>query len=566
MIEKILPAYEWMRGYRRENLAGDVSAGLIVGVMLVPQGMAYAMLAGLPPVVGLYASTVPVLLYALLGSSRQLAVGPVAMVSLLVAARCSSIAPPGSAEYLTAVTTLCVLVGVLQFALGAARMGFVVNFLSHGVISGFTSAAAIIIALSQLKHLLGVPLQHEHSVLGLVVEAAGRLSEMRPAALGVGLIGVGVLAIFRWRLPRFPGGIVVVAGGAVAAYLLDLQQMGVAVVGNVPGGFPRFSPPQVSWADAAGLAPGALAIVFVAFIESIAVARTIAAKERYRVNPNQELRALGLANLGAAVFSGYPVTGGFSRTAVNYQAGARTNLASMVTAAVVTLTLLFLTPLFYYVPKSILAAVIIVAVGGLVDLSTPVRLFRVKAGDGWALVLTFLLTLILGVEVGILSGVGLGLLLFIWRSAHPHTAELGYVESEDAFRDIERYPNARTDPTTLIFRVEASLYFANMQFLEDRLRERIADRPELRWIVMDFSGVNDIDGVAIEALEDLMQTQAEHDIQFLFAGVKATVRDRLAKASWKEQWGDHIDYPTLARVLRDIGVSLSKAGPDGLRG
>jgi len=551
-LRSIVPAVGWLRSYHRGDLPRDLSAGLIVGVMLVPQGMAYAMLAGLPPVVGLYASLAPVAVYALFGSSRHLAVGPVAIVSLVVLAKCSTLATPGSPEYVRIVLLLCLMVGALEVLLGLLRMGFVVNFLSHAVISGFTSAAAILIGLSQLKHLLGVPLSSHETIVSLVPDLARHLRHTHPATLAVGLASLAALVALRRILPRFPAPIAVVAVSIVLSYALGLAAAGVRTVGVVPSGLPAPTAPALDIQVAGSLLPAAVTIVFVGFIESISVAQLIATKERYRIDANQELKALGLANIAAALLSGYPVTGGFSRTAVNHQAGARTGLASLVTAATVLLTVLLLTPLFRHLPNAVLAAIVVVAVVGLIDLRTPRRLFGIKRASGGCLVLTFVGTLALGVEAGVLLGVAFSLGLFVWRSAHPHTAEVGFVEEEGVFRNIARYPEARTYPGVMILRIDASLYFANMRFLEDLLRERLHQKPDTRWVLLDFSGVNDIDAVAVETLERLMEGYGEHGIAFAFAGAKGPVRDVLARAGWTDRFGDRVRYTSLTHALQAL--------------
>lgn len=555
MLARLFPALEWLRNYRRADWKADLSAGFTAAVMLVPQSMAYALLAGLPPVMGLYASTIPLIVYALWGSSRQLAVGPVAMVSLLVATGVSPLAPPGSEEYVGLALLLAFLVGVLQLAMGLVGLGFVVHFFSHAVIRGFTAAAAILILLGQMKHLLGIPLANHHSVPPLIAEIAYRLGETNPVTLTMGLVSIAILVFFSRKNPRFPAALLVVAAGTLAAFFWHLDRWQVATVGLVPRGLPRFSLPPVNLAAVQGLAGPALTIFLVGFMESIAVAKLIAARERYKVDANQELRALGLANIAAAFFSGYPVTGGFSRTAVNYQAGARTGLASIITAFFLLLTLFWLTPLFYYLPQTVLAAIVMVAVVGLIDLPGARRLFQVKPSDGWTLLVTMGATLILGVEGGLLIGVVFSLMLFIWRSAHPHTAELGYLEGEEVFRNIARYPEAKTYPEALLLRIDASLYFANMRFVEDRLRERIVEKPHLKWVILDLSGVNDIDGGALETLEALMEDYHGAGIEFLFAGMKGPVRDLVAKAGWPEKYGDRIDYLSVKHALQAVGLT-----------
>jgi len=553
-LQKIFPAFEWLHNYKRNDIRGDLSAGAIVAVMLVPQGMAYAMLAGLPPVMGLYASTLPLMAYALFGSSRQLAVGPVAMISLLVFAGVSPLADPGSEEYISLVLILSLMVGTIQFAMGLFRVGFFINFFSHAVISGFTSAAAIVICLSQLSHLLGIRLSVQHSIVPLLAEAAQRIGETNLMALTMGGASMVVQLFLRKKMPRFPAPLLVVACSTLLVYVLRLDRWGVPIVGQVPKGLPIFSLPALSVDSFRLLFPSALTILFVGFMESISVAKTIAAKEKYKIDSNQELKGLGLSNIAASFFSAYPVTGGFSRTAVNYEAGARTSLASVISAALIILVLFFFTPLFHYLPKCILASIVMAAVIGLIDVKEAKHLFKVKKADGWTLALTFVITLTVGSEQGILIGMAFSLLLFIWRSSHPHTAELGYVEKEDVFRNIKRFPEVKTYPEALMLRVDASLYFANMGFFEDRLRKNLMERPKVKWVIIDLSGVNDIDAVAIDALEDVIENYHEKGIQFLFAGMKGPVRDLVAKAGWEEKYGERIKYPSIQQALQEIGL------------
>ena len=553
MIRSIVPALDWLRTYDRKDLNGDLSAGVIVAVMLIPQGMAYAMLAGLPPVMGLYASTFPLVIYALFGSSRQLAVGPVAMMSLLVFAGLSSLAEPGSGEYIKLALLLSFMVGVMKLCLGFFRFGFFVNFFSHAVISGFSSAAAIVICLSQLHHLLGVHLQTTHSIFSLLAEVGQRLGETNWPTFTVGCGSLACLVFFRSRFPRVPAPLLVMVLGTLLAQALRLEHMGLKIVGEVPRGLPRFSLPPFSIESVKQLVPLALTLLFVGFMESISIAKSIAAKEKCKVDSNQELKALGLANVTASFFSGYPVTGGFSRTAVNYQSGAKTGLASFITVGVILLILLFFTPLFHFLPNAVLASIVMVAVVGLVDIREAKHLFRIKKIDGWMWVVTFGATLILGSEKGILLGVAFSLLVFIWRSAHPHTAELGYLEKEGVFRNLRRYPEALTYPGALILRVDASLYFANMSYLEDLLRRSIAGRSELKWVILDFSGVNDIDDVAIDALEGMMEHYEIQGIRFLIANMKGPVRDLVARAGWGDRYGQRVAYPSIQRALEDVG-------------
>ncbi|MCM3715891.1 solute carrier family 26 protein [Alkalihalobacillus oceani] len=552
MFKKFIPALEWIPNYQRTDLRGDMSAGLIVAVMLIPQGMAYAMLAGLPPVIGLYASTIPIIVYALFGTSRQLAVGPVAMDSLLVLAGVSVLAEPGTAEYISLTLLLMLMVGLILFLMGLFRLGFLVNFLSNAVISGFTSAAAITIGLSQLKHLIGVNILADQNVFTIVWEAIVRVVEINIVTLAIGLISIFFLIGLK-RLPKIPAPLVVVTLSILVVLFLRLDELGVKIVGEVPRGLPAFSLPVLSLSSAVSLLPIALTISFIAFMEAISVSKAIAAKEKYKIVPNQELVGIGLANVAGSFFSAYPVTGGFSRSAVNYQAGARTPLASLITAALIILTLLFFTGLFYYLPNAVLAAIIMVAVYKLIDVKEAKRLFRIRKADGWTWVVTFIATLVLGIKVGILIGIAFSLLVFIARSAYPHVAELGYLTEDHVFRNINRYPEAKVDPEVIIFRTDASLYFANMTFLEDKLCERVGEKPETKWIILDFSGVNSIDAVAIHSLEEVMESCGKGGIEFLFAGIKGPVMDLMKKADWDKKYGDNLNYLSINQALKAIG-------------
>jgi sulfate permease, SulP family len=553
MIERLVPAAGWLRNYRRSDLTGDLSAGLTVAIMLIPQAMAYAMLAGLPPVVGLYASPIPLLVYALFGTSRQLAVGPVAIVSLLTLSGISALAEPGTGEFVTLAALLALLSGVIQLALGLLRAGFVVNFLSHAVISGFTSAATIVIGLSQLKHLLGMRIASDHSVFTLLFETALRIGEANPYTVAIGVASIALLVAARKLAPRLPAALVVVALATVLTYAFGLHERGVAIVGSVPSGLPAPSLPLLDGGVVSALLMTALTISFVGFMESFAVAKSIATRENYRIDANQELKGLGLANVAAGVFSGYPVTGGFSRSAVNYQAGARTGLASLVTALLILLALFAFTGLFYYLPSAVLAAIVIVAVYGLIDVREAVHLFQLKKVDGWTLVITFVATLGIGIEQGILIGVAFSLLVFVWRSAYPHAARLGYLARERVFRNVERYPEGQTFPGTLVLRVDASLYFANMAFLESSLRTALVERPDYRNIILDFSGVNDMDAVAVETLESLIREMEMQGVSVRIAAMKGPVRDITARAGWPEKFGEHVSHFSIESALQAAG-------------
>ncbi|WP_444684372.1 SulP family inorganic anion transporter [Alkalicoccus luteus] len=524
---------DWMRPYHKEHLQGDISAGLIVAVMLIPQGMAYAMLAGMPPVTGLYAAAIPIFIYAMIGSSRQLAVGPVAVVSLLVFAGVSPLAEPGSSEYMTLAVLLMLMVGVIQLLMGVLRLGFITKFFSHAVISGFTSAAAIVIAFSQLKHIVGLPLENSQPA-GAAAEAAMQLSSWNWAAVGLAAAGVIVILASKRFIPLIPGPLAAVLLGIGTVIWFNLDAAGVSIIGEVPGGLPAFSLPAVTGDAVMALLPTALTISFIGFMESFAMAKVIAAKEKQYVSADRELSGLGAANIGGSFFGGFPVTGGFSRSAVNYDAGAKTPLASIITAVLLLLTLQFFTGAFYYLPNAILASVIIVAVYKLIDWKEAVSLFKLRKADGAVWMITFGATLLIGVEQGIFIGIGISLLVFIWSSAYPHTAALGWLEESRTYRNVKRYPHAEEREGIFMLRIDAPLYFANAAFVESRIEEGLVARPETTEVILDFSGVNSMDAVAVHELEQWEKMLQDRGITLTIVDIKGPVRDILRKAEWEE--------------------------------
>ncbi|MCB0580551.1 MAG: solute carrier family 26 protein [Phaeodactylibacter sp.] len=539
-IRKFLPILEWLPAYKSENLKGDLSAGLTVGVMLIPQGMAYAMIAGLPPIYGLYASTIPLILYAIFGTSRQLAVGPVAMVSLLTATGIGAMAQGGTETYILLAITLALFVGLIQFLLGAFRLGFLVNFLSHPVISGFTSAAALIIGLSQLKHLLGIKLERSHYVHEILIEAGSRIGELNIATFLIGILGI-VLIMGAKRINKaIPGPLLAVVFGILAVWGLGLTEQGVKIVGDVPSGLPSFVIPGINLENFSSLLPIALAIALVSFMESIAVAKAIQAKHKdYKVDANQELIGLGIANIGGSFFQSYPVTGGFSRTAVNDQAGAKTGLAAIISAVLIALTLLFLTGLFYYLPNAILASVIMVAVFGLIDVKEAVHLWHADRSDFWMLIATFIGTLALGIEQGILIGVVLSIAIIIFRTTMPHFAVLGKIPGKPHYKNITRFDDLEVRDDILIMRFDARLYFANVNYFKDKIEEEIARKgKKLKLFILDANSINGLDSSGMHALEEIIGLCHAQDVEFNLASVKGPVRDILVRGGLIDKIGE----------------------------
>lgn len=539
-ISQYIPITSWIKNYDKTHLRGDVVAGLTVGVMLIPQGMAYAMIAGLPPIYGLYASTLPLIIYALLGTSRQLAVGPVAMVSLLTAAGIGAIAEGGTEVYIGLAITLAFFVGMIQFLLGAFRLGFLVNFLSHPVISGFTSAAALIIGLSQLKHLLGVNIERSHHVHEILIQAVEQFGQINWYTFAIGIGGIVLIKGVKRFMPAIPGPLLAVVFGILAVWGLGLTAEGVKIVGEVPSGLPSVSMPIFNGETLSTLLPVALAISLVSFMESIAVAKAIQSKHKdYKVVPNQELIALGLSNIGGAFFQSYPVTGGFSRTAVNDQSGAKTGLASIISALLIVLTLLFLTPLFYYLPKAILASVIMVAVFGLIDFKEPRHLWHADRSDFWMLVITFVATLSLGIELGIGIGVALSLGMIIYQTTRPHMAALGKVPGTHFYRNLERFQQVEKRPDLLIVRFDAQLYFANLSYFQEQMEEWMDARGEdLQAVIINAESINNMDSSALHMLQELVQNIRASGRYLYLAGVKGPVRDMLQKGHLVEEIGE----------------------------
>ncbi|WP_226553436.1 SulP family inorganic anion transporter [Celeribacter naphthalenivorans] len=544
LLKRYLPILDWGSKYNANAFANDGVAAIIVTIMLIPQSLAYALLAGLPPEAGLYASIVPIMLYTVFGTSRALAVGPVAVVSLMTAAAVGQVAEQGTAGYATAAITLAFMSGAMLVTLGVFRLGFLANFLSHPVIAGFITASGILIAASQLKHIFGVS-AGGHTLLHLLESLWAHLSEMNFITLVIGVLATAFLFWVRKGLkpllkklglgPRLAD--VITKAGPVAAVFVTtlvvgvfrLDEHGVRIVGEVPQSLPPFTWPISSLALLKQLFIPALLISIIGFVESISVAQTLAAKKRQRVDPDQELIGLGAANLGAAFTGGFPVTGGFSRSVVNFDAGAETPAAGAFTAIGLAIAALFLTPLIYFLPQATLAATIIVAVLSLVDFKILKTTWDYSKADFTAVMATIVLTLVSGVEVGVSAGVILSIALHLYKTSKPHIAEVGLVPGTEHFRNINRH-DVLTTPEVVTIRVDESLYFANARFLEDYILDRVAGDEALKHIVLMCPAVNEIDTSALEALEEINRRLADGGIQLHLSEVKGPVMDRLQKS------------------------------------
>ncbi len=556
-IQSLLPA--WLRHYRRDWLSGDLTAGLIVTVMLIPQSLAYAMLAGLPPALGLYASLLPLFAYALLGSSMTLAVGPVAVVSLMTASSITPMATQGSPEYVAMAILLALLSGLMLMVAGVLRLGFLAWFLSHPVISGFISGSAVLIAIGQVKYLLGITLSST-GVLSTIGALVRHLPETNAVTAAIGSVTLLFLLLARTRLAGLlrhtgcspkaadlatklaPMLAVIVSTIAVALLHLD-ERARVSIVGHVPAGLPSLSLPLPDWDALRALWLPALLISLVGFVESVSVAQSLAIKRGQRILPDRELLGIGASNIASALSGGFPVTGGFARSVVNFAAGANTPAASMISAVLMGIVVMGLTSWFHYLPHAVLSATIIVAVLGLVDTQTLREAWQYDKADAIALLLTFCGVIVLGVEEGIVTGVVVSLAVLVWRSSHPHMAIVGRVPGTEHFRNVERH-QVETLPDVIALRIDESIYFANAQLLEEKIGSLLRQQPRTRHVLLVLSAVNQLDTTGLGMLTELEKSLRSQEITLHFAEIKGPVLDRLNGTPLGERMKERIYLST----------------------
>jgi SulP family sulfate permease len=553
-MQRWIPALGWMRQYNRQLFLSDTLAAAIVTIMLIPQSLAYALLAGLPPEMGLYASILPLVAYALFGTSRTLSVGPVAVASLMTATAVGAIAQRGTTDYATAAVMLALLGGLMLIALGVLRFGFVANFLSHPVVSGFITASGIIIALSQLRHILGIS-AHGDNLLELLSSLTAHVTDANVYTAAIGVFALIFLwlcrhllvpALVRLGLGHHSASLMAKAAPVMAIVLTicatqfwDLEARGVALVGTVPRGLPAFSTPMFDWELIQALALPALLIALIGFVESVSVGKTLGAKRRQRIDPNKELIGLGAANMASALSSGFPVTGGFSRSVVNFDAGAETQAASILTAGGIALSALFLTPMLYFLPKATLAATIIIAVTSLIDLKMVRTAWRYSRSDFYAVSTTIVLTLLLGVEVGVMSGVLVSLGLHLFNTSRPHFAIVGRVPGTEHFRNVLRH-QVETDCRIMSIRIDERLYFANASYLEDTITQQLGLHPHVQHVVLMCPAVNEIDLSALETLESINLQLKDLNITLHLSEVKGPVMDALKRSHFLEHLSGQI--------------------------
>lgn len=541
-----IPFFSWIKDYKLPDLSSDLVAGITVWIMLVPQGMAYAMLAGMPPIYGLYGGLIPLFIYGILGTSKQLSVGPVAVSGLLVLAGISQLEEPGTDRYIYLVILTGLLVGFVQAGLGFLRLGFLINFLSHPIIIGFTSAAAVIIGVSQLKYLLGIQIPRFDKLTDTISYAAAHLSEIHWPSFILCVSGIVLILLFKWISRAIPGALIVSILGAIIVMIFNMQEVGVKVVGNVPSGLPAFESPGFVISDMLLVTPTVFIVAIICIVESISIAKVLEAKNRdTKVMPNQELIAMGLSKIGGAFFQSLPTSGSFTRSAVNDDSGAVSGMSSIITAVLIGLTLIFLTPLFYYLPEAALASIILVAIKGLFDVKEAVHLWHTHKQDFLLMITTFVLTLILGIGQGVLVGVVLSLIMIVYRTSKAHVAVLGQLPGSNHFRNIDRFENAIQFDGVRIFRFDAQLFFCNVDYFKSSVMDLISD-PEhpVDLFILDASSILDIDSSGLHALDEVIDYLHNAKIKFQMSGVIGPVRDQLFKTGLIDKIGkeNHFMY------------------------
>ena len=531
-LKKIIPILEWLPAYNKSLFKDDLVAGIIVGIILIPQGIAYALIAGLPPIYGLYCAIVPQVMYAIFGSSRQVAIGPVAMDSLIVATGVSTLALAGSDSYISIAILLALLVGMIQFFMGIFSLGFIVNFLSKPVITGFTSAIALIIGLNQFGNLFGVDFIQSDQIQHIVNDIWFRFMNYNYETTLIGGISMALIIVFRKINKKIPNALIVVTFGILLIKYFEKSFEDVAIIRDIPSGLPSFGIPDFDIDQIRELFPIALTLVMVGYLETISIGKSLEAKqEAYRIRPNQELLALGISNIVGSLFQAYPISSSFSRSAVNQESGAKTGMAALISVAMVIFTVLFLTPLFYYLPKTVLAAIIIVAVFGLINLREAVYLWKVNQLDFWLMLVTFTGTLVLGIEFGIIVGVGLSLIVLIFRTSRPYVTELGKVPNSNFYRNKNRFEEVIIESDILIFRFDAQLFYANSTYFRDKLDTMVYEKgAALQLIVLDAESINRVDSTGVEMLKESIKYYQKKQISFFLAGVKGPVRDDLFRS------------------------------------
>lgn len=556
-LKKTFKVTNWISDYDRNQFTGDLKSGLTTGMMLIPQGMAYAVIAGMPPIYGLYAGVIPLLMYPLFGTSKHLSVGPVAVDMLIVAAGVSMISSPANSDFIGLVILLTMMTGILQLLMGSFRLGALFNFFSRPVIAGFTMAAPIIIAFTQLHNLLGIRLPDTQFILLIADEAIRQINRVDLYTFAWGALAIAVLWILNHTVPKLPGSVIVLTLGILIAWLVDLDEQSVEIVGTIPEGLPPITIPQLDYENLRRLLPTALTLALVQFMSVASLGKAFAKRNNYLVDSNHELVAIGASNFMGSLFSSLPVSGSFSRSAAAEQAGAKSPMSNVITSAVVVLTLLFLTPFFYYLPMPILAAIIIVSVFGLIDINEIKFLYKAKKSEGVIATFTFFCTLLIGIQEGILLGVGASMLTMLFKYSKPAVAELGVIPGTRLFKNLDRNPKAKRIEGVLILRVDASFSFINAEFFRDYILEKSEQQDKnTHFVIIDGSSINMLDTTATDSLQSIIKTLRGWDMELYMSGLKGPVRDVIKKSGLKEFLGpDHYcedPHEAVERVLEKM--------------
>ena len=559
-LSKLFPILDWLPNYKKEWLRGDLVAGITVGIMLIPQGIAYALIAGLPPIYGLYTALIPQVIYAFLGTSRQLAVGPVAMDSLIVAAGVATLAEVGSDQFIEFAILLALIMGLLQVIFGLFRLGFIVNFLSKPVISGFTSAAAIIIGLSQLNNFLGINLDRNNKLQFLLYEAFQHIEETHWLTFAVGTSSILGMVLIKKYFKKIPATLIIVILSILVVRFFNLDLLGVAIIGEIPQGLPNFKIPIFDKQILTKLFPIALTLSLIAYLEAISIAKSLEPKHaEYKVFPNQELFALGMSNFIGSFFQTYPATAGFSRTAVNQESKAKTPLSSLISALIIAFTLVFLTPVFYYLPKAVLAAIIMLAVFRLLDIKMPKKLLKFSKTDLVILIITLIVTATVGIIEGIFAGVTLSIILLIYKITFPHMAILGKVPETNFYRNKKRFNEVEIHDEILIIRFDAQLHFANTAYFKDKLEDYSRQKGnELKLLILDGESINRIDSSAIFILIELLDYFNQKEVTMAFAGLKGPVRDKIINSGFMEKANETLFFMGIQEAVDWYHTGLKK--------
>lgn len=558
-LRKTFKIVEWLPHYNRYMFTGDLMAGLTTGFMFIPQGMAYAVIAGVPPIYGLYAGVIPLLIYPLLGTSRNLSIGPVAIDMLIVAAGVSLLAEPNSEQYITLTILLTMMAGFLQLLMGTIQLGSVFNVFSRPVIAGFTLAAPLIIAFSQLSNLLGVDLPQTQFIFEIGRSLITHLDSVHMQTVLWGGITIVILSVIKYVKPILPGSVIVVVGGIFFSWYLDASTLGIHLVGEIPKGLPPVSLPEINFSNMRDLLPTAVTLALVQFMSVASLGQTFAKRNNYIIDANHELVAIGASNFFGSLFHSVPVSGSFSRSAASEQANVQTPMANVITSAVIVATLLFMTPIFYYLPMPILAAIIIVSALNLIDISEFIFLYTTKRSEGLIAIFTAVSTLLIGIQEGILLGVVASMINMLYKYSRPSVAELGIIPGTRLFQNLERNPEAKTIDKILILRVDASFSFINADFFRDYVLKKSHERNEsTEYVIIDGSTINTLDTTAIDQIKSMASTLKNWDIELYITGLKGPVRDIIDKSGLREYLGKDHYYREPHEAVKAILEKMDK--------